>query len=114
MSSNRKSTRVAARKASFAVTNLDSDYDYTPVVSEPKKRASKEKEVSSEEGVYEYRDPVDPTIELLYRPHSIAMLVILIAGLVVAAFKFTSPTDNLSNGLKYAYYCFGTHSSRFT
>lgn len=80
---------MAARKAAFAITNLDSDYEpYAGSKDEDGER-------------YEYRDPVDATIGFLYQPHSIAMLAVLVIGLVVAAFKFTSPTENLSNVFKY-------------
>lgn len=42
---------------------------------------------------YAYRDPVDPTIQFLYRPHSITALFCVIVSLVWCAYSLPPPTS---------------------
>lgn len=87
-SERRKSTRLATRglaeSRGFSVTDLN-------------KEADDEEKKSFVTRVPAYRDPLDPTVQFLYKPHSLALLFLLIAGLLWAAFFHTSPTDTLGN-----------------
>lgn len=48
-----------------------------------------------------YRDPIAPTLQFLYRPYSIFVLVCLVLGLLYAAIFHTSSSDAVGNIAKY-------------
>lgn len=93
----RRSSRLEKRSTKFEVTNLEGS-------SERRERArhpATEKERVMTSSHYEYRDPIDPTIDFLYRPHSLASLMLLIFGLIFCALNYTSSTDSTGNAFRY-------------
>lgn len=61
-----------------------------------------------------YRDPIAPTLQFLYRPYSIFVLICLVIGLLYTAIFYTTSSDAVGNLLKYLHYVLWNGSYQFT
>lgn len=66
--------------------------------SSPRKRTDSITDINVE---YSYRDRIDPTMRILYRPHTVSVMLLIISGLVYVAFCQTA-SSALVNGVRYA------------
>lgn len=65
--------------------------------SSPRKRTDSITEINVE---YSYRDRIDPTLRFLYKPHTVTVMLLIIAGLVYVAF-FQTVSSASVNGIRY-------------
>lgn len=65
--------------------------------SSPRKRADSITDINVE---YSYRDRIDPTLRFLYKPHTVTVMLLIIAGLVYVAF-FQTVSNSSVNSIRY-------------
>ncbi len=64
--------------------------------SSPHKRADSITDVNEE---YSYRDRIDPTLRFLYRPRTVTVMLLIIAGFIYVAF-FQTVSSASVNGIR--------------
>lgn len=50
---------------------------------------------------YIYSDPLNPTLKILYSPHTISVLTVLIVAIAYLAFFHSIDSSTVSNSLRY-------------
>lgn len=73
------------------------------MVQRPPSTGALRRQPSLELGIneYVYRDPIDPTLQFLYRPHTVSVLVAILGGFLYAALYGTADHSPTFNAVRY-------------